>query len=91
MTKTTKMLLIEERAGRDIREVMTAAYDETQNIRAAADLIETRYGVPLSYSVFADWVEVFEGRLDRTLRFPNAADVSDTQPGPDRERAAAAR
>ena len=73
MTKTTKMLLIEERAGKDIREVMSAAYDATQSIQRAGEQIETLYGVSVSFGVFSDWVEGFGGSYGKKLQFPSEA------------------
>lgn len=70
MTKTTKMLLIEERASRDIREVMAAAYDQTQSIQRAAELIGSQYGEPVSFGIFSDWVESFGGSYGKKLQFP---------------------
>lgn len=71
MTKTTKMLLIEARAGRDIRDVMASAYDETQSIQRAAELIGSLYGESVSFGIFSDWVESFGGSYGKKLQFPS--------------------
>lgn len=80
MNKTTKMLLIEERSGKDIREVMSAAYDETQSIQRAADLIGSLYGEPVSFGIFSDWVAMLGGSYGKKLQFP--AVVLDEAPTP---------
>lgn len=69
MAKTTLQLLIEERAGKDIREVMRDAYRASDSrIIDAAKWIRTTYGTPgPSFAVFSDWMKDLGGR--RVLEF----------------------
>jgi hypothetical protein len=70
MQKTDKMLLIEERAGKDIREVLLEAYAATGTIEEAGAWITQRYGVRVPFGRFHDWVQAGGGRISRTLEFP---------------------
>lgn len=70
MRKTHLMLLIEARAGQDIRAVMTRAYEETGDLRTAAEWIAARYDVQLSHAGFNLWVRQLQGEPGKTLRFP---------------------
>lgn len=79
MVKTHKMLLIEERAGMDIRLVLKQAYDEAGNIQRAAELVSDRYREPLSYGLFHDWVQQWGGECRKTLVFP-AFEATTTKP-----------
>lgn len=71
MTKTDRMLLLEERAGKDVRAVLTEAYEAAGgSIERAAEWIGATYGVPVSFGIFSDWVASTGGRILKTLEFP---------------------
>lgn len=70
MEKTVKMLLIEERAGKDIRTVLREAFRDGGTIQRAADLVAERYRVPLTFGLFSDWVEAGRGEYQKDLVFP---------------------
>ena len=71
MIKTTKMLLIEERAKRDIRDVLREAYAEGGSIKRASAIITERYA-PVSFGIYSDWVEQLGGRIRSEVEFPCA-------------------
>ena len=82
MTKTLKMLLIEERAGRDIREVLATAFNATGSIQQAAAQISALYGEPVSNGRFSEWAEQLGGKFDKQLRFPDPATVNENSAEP---------
>lgn len=90
MTKTPQMELIEERDAnlrgapkRDIREIISEVYLETGKLERAAELISERYSTSLAFGTLSDWIERFEGSIQKAVIFP------DTDPAPAPEPAAA--
>jgi hypothetical protein len=72
MTKTDKMLLIEAKdpEGRDIREIIATAYNETGSVEKAAEWINEQFGVSVSWGVLHDWIQAGGGTITRTVSFP---------------------
>ncbi|MFN3652570.1 MAG: hypothetical protein ACK47B_23585 [Armatimonadota bacterium] len=70
MTKTDRMLLLEARAGRDIREILRDAYAAGGGVQRGAEWIEEQYGVSISFALFSDWIEALGGEIQRELVFP---------------------
>lgn len=69
MTKTDRMLLIEERAGKDIREVLREAYAEGGSLHRTAAIISQRYA-PVGFGLVSDWIEQGGGVIRKELEFP---------------------
>ena len=71
MTKTDRMLLIEERAGKDIREVLREAYEAAGTLQGASHWINDQYSVSVSYSIIYAWIEQSGGVVRKTIEFPD--------------------
>jgi hypothetical protein len=83
MNKTPQMELIEERDARlrggvkrDIRDIISEAYEQTGKLEQAADLIARRYNTTLAFGTLSDWIERFDGSLKRTVVFPEPVAAS---------------
>lgn len=75
MQKTTLMLLVEERAGKDLREVLAEAFEAGGgSLIKAAEWIRDTYGTSgPSYVVFREWVQALGGEVRKTVEFPEVA------------------
>lgn len=82
MTKTDRMLLIEERAGKDIRTVLQDAYEATGSLQGAANWINDQYGVSISFGIVSDWIEQGQGVVRKTIDWPDTAPHTPTPHSP---------
>jgi hypothetical protein len=70
--RTDRMRLLEEKAGKPIRAVLSEAYEVSdRNIVRAANWLTKRYGVKVSFGIFSDWVKALDGKFEvqRSIRW----------------------
>jgi hypothetical protein len=69
MEKTTLMLLIEERAGKEIREVIAAAIEQGQTLAGACDVMREQYRAAPSPQVLLSWIDDLGGEVIKRVQW----------------------